>query len=242
MKFTEKLKTNAKSKKQFIAITSVSLAAVICAVGIPVGVHYSKQAKPAIDTQEGSASVLTTTDNGTNIDGEFLSEEEIPTANEELTTLAAAEDVTEPNTESAKDDPAKPVSNSSSSAKKPNTTKKETTTKKVTTTKAPVPEKTTATPKPQHTKADYDALIPRWKAYVESIGCTWDNSFSIEAQNASWQTGLPITRDKDPEEIYRRVCNQIDYKHTGPAKATRFKVIIIDESGGIDWSTCVLYI
>lgn len=250
-KLMNKLKTDSKLRKNAIAITAASLVVVICAVSIPVGLHVR-------NTNVQQAAEITT----------------VPIA--ETTTLLAdveAVSVTEPTTLAETDDETTTVpdtngtqdnksgnsnnsngssssktssgsssgsSNSSGSGNRTSNQDKPTTTKAPSTTKKPVNQSKV------WTQAKVDAFVAKSRAYGESIGLIWDDSFNLT--NASWQDSI-YTGFSDAEEYiyteaeaYEQMKESLDYTRNNQ-RANYFKLYVEYNPNNIgnNWAITILW-
>ena len=240
-KFTEKLKTNSKFRRNFIAITAAALVVVICAVSIPVGLH-ARNSKAQQLTESSTSPVS------------------------ETTTLAAAESESSPansnkdeqtqNSGSANKDkdtsPSKggsssssdPSGNSSSTGNKPSNQSKPST--KPATTKAPSTTKKPIDQSKVWTQAKVDAIVAKSRAYGESIGLIWDDSFDLT--NSSWQDSIYTGFSNSEQyiytenEVYEKMKESLDW-HKNGKNAQYFKLFVEYNPNDIgnNWAITILW-
>ena len=248
-----KLKTEPKFRKNVIAITASSLVLVICAVSIPVGLHV-RNSKVQQDTAENITVPVT------DVTTSSIGPDEVSTT--EPTTIAALvnETTTAPVVTTQKQNnktgnsnngnssytsnnkPASGSSNSSSggSGNKTNNQNKSTTTKAPSTTKKQIDQSKV------WTQAKVDAFVAKSRAYGESIGLIWDDSFTLT--NACWQDSI-YTGFSDAEkniytetEAYNQMKESLEYtKNHQHANYFKLYVEYNPNDIGNNWAITILW-
>ena len=246
-----KLKTEPKFRKNVIAITASSLVLVICAVSIPVGLHV-RNSKVQQDTAENITVPIT------DVTTSSVGPDEVSAT--EPTTIAALvnETTTAPvittqkqnnktgnsnngnSSSTSNNKPASGSSNSSSSGSgnKTNNQSKPTTTKAPSTTKK-TSEASTNAGTYNWTRAQADAFLAKSRAYGESIGLIWDNSFNLT--NASWQTSVCTSKTRDEDVVFANMMSALD--NTKGRKGAKYFKIWVEENEPLDgyWEFTILY-
>lgn len=251
--YFENLKNDSKLRKQSIAIGSACLAVIVCAVAIPVGVHNHNVKKVAMAEAENSAvetasetmAELTTADETTTVPEGY----ETTIVEADGTTKIELVEKTEP-TSAVQPATNAPAANNGvtttkkASAGKNNGGSANSNAKDPTVTKAPQPAPAPeTTPSKKIARTDLEALVSGWKAYGESLGMIWDDSFNYD--NSCWSSGTPVFYEDDINYIDKRVQSSIRY-YSNNAQAKYFKVVISDENGdgyqnGCKWAVTVLW-
>lgn len=250
-----KLKTEPKFRKNAIAITASSLVLVICAVSIPVGLH-AQNSKVQQLTESSTSPVSETT---------TLSADAEAVSVTEPTTLAAAvsesfqtntKDEQTQNSGSANKDkdtspskggsssPSGSSGNSSSTGNKPSNQSKPST--KPTTTKAPSTTKKPIDQSKVWTQAKVDAIVAKSRAYGESIGLIWDDSFDLT--NSSWQDSIYTGFSNSEQyiytenEVYEKMKESLDW-HKNGKNAQYFKLFVEYNPNDIgnNWAITILW-
>ena len=221
-----KLKTDSKFRKNAIAITAASLVVVICAVSIPVGLHVR-------NTNMQQAAEITTVPIAETTtllaDAEAVSVTESTTLAETVSETAAASDAND-NDQGSQAGSGNRTSNQS----KPTTTKAPSTTKK--------PESTASSGTYNWTRAQAESFVAKARAYGESIGLIWDESFSIEAQNASWNASVWTSKNKTEARMMEQMKEQLDDHKYGQKGAKHFKIQAeYNEPTTGNWEFTILY-
>lgn len=234
--FITKLKTEPKFRKNVIAVTATALVLVICAVSIPVGLHVRKS-----DVQKTAENITASVTEATTltVDAKEISTTEPTTLTAVVSETAAvsASPTQKQNNKTGTGDNGSPSSssNKTGNSSKPTATKAPSTTKKA-------PETSTNTGTYNWTRAQADAFIAKARAYGESIGLIWDDSFSIEAQNASWNASVWTSKSKTETRMIEQMKEQLNDHKYGQKKATYFKIQAeYNEPTSGNWEFTILY-
>lgn len=186
--FITKLKIEPKFRKNVIAVTATALVLVICAVSIPVGLHVRKS-----DVQKTAENITASVTEATTltVDAKEISTTEPTTLTAVVSETAAvsASPTQKQNNKTGTGDNGSP----SSSSNKTGNSSKPTATKAPSTTKKQIDQSKV------WTQAKVDAFVAKSRAYGESIGLIWDDSFTLT--NACWQDSI-YTGFSDAEKIY----------------------------------------
>lgn len=231
--FINKLKTEPKFRKNVIAVTAAALVLVICAVSIPVGLHVRKS-----DVQKTAENITASVTEATTltVDAKEISTTEPTTLTAVVSETAAvsASPTQKQNNKTGTGDNGSPSSssNKTGNSSKPTATKAPSTTKKA-------PETTNAGTN-NWTRAQADAFVAKSRAYGESIGLIWDDSFNLT--NASWNSSVWTSNIWDEAELYAKMKETLYNHKYGQRKALYFKIWVeYNEPTSGNWEFTILY-
>lgn len=230
--FITKLKTEPKFRKNVIAVTATALVLVICAVSIPVGLHVRKS-----DVQKTAENITASVTEATTltVDAKEISTTEPTTLTAVVseTVAVSASPTQKQNNKTGTGDNGSPSSssNKTGNSSKPTATKAPSTTKKA-------PETTNAGTY-NWTREQADAFVAKSRAYGESIGLIWDDSFNLT--NASWQTSVCTSKTRDENVIFDNMMSALD--NTKGRKGAKYFKIWVEENEPLDgyWEFTILW-
>lgn len=233
--FITKLKTEPKFRKNVIAVTATALVLVICAVSIPVGLHVRKS-----DVQKTAENITASVTEATTltVDAKEISTTEPTTLTAVVseTVAVSASPTQKQNNKTGTGDNGSP----SSSSNKTGNSSKPTTTKAPSTTKKQIDQSKV------WTQAKVDAFVAKSRAYGESIGLIWDDSFTLT--NACWQDSI-YTGFSDAEkniytetEAYNQMKESLEYtKNHQHANYFKLYVEYNPNDIGNNWAITILW-
>lgn len=233
--FITKLKIEPKFRKNVIAVTATALVLVICAVSIPVGLHVRKS-----DVQKTAENITASVTEATTltVDAKEISTTEPTTLTAVVSETAAvsASPTQKQNNKTGTGDNGSP----SSSSNKTGNSSKPTATKAPSTTKKQIDQSKV------WTQAKVDAFVAKSRAYGESIGLIWDDSFTLT--NACWQDSI-YTGFSDAEkniytetEAYNQMKESLEYtKNHQHANYFKLYVEYNPNDIGNNWAITILW-
>lgn len=233
--FITKLKTEPKFRKNVIAVTATALVLVICAVSIPVGLHVRKS-----DVQKTAENITASVTEATTltVDAKEISTTEPTTLTAVVseTVAVSASPTQKQNNKTGTGDNGSP----SSSSNKTGNSSKPTATKAPSTTKKQIDQSKV------WTQAKVDAFVAKSRAYGESIGLIWDDSFTLT--NACWQDSI-YTGFSDAEkniytetEAYNQMKESLEYtKNHQHANYFKLYVEYNPNDIGNNWAITILW-
>ncbi len=93
------------------------------------------------------------------------------------------------------------------------------------------------------TRAQAEAFVSKSRIYGESIGLIWDDSFSIEAQNACWNASVATSKKRSEDKIFTQMKEQLNDHKNGARQAKYFKIIMEEnEPTEGNWEFTILYL
>lgn len=247
--YFENLKNDTKLRKQSIAIGSACLAVIVCAVAIPAGIHNNNAKQAAIARTDNTTveSVSETTTELTTVEETTIISEGYETTIVEAdgTTKVELIEKTEPASAVQPTTNAPAANNGVTTTKKASSVKDNSgsasSTTKTATTKAlattSVPE-TTSGYNYNWNQSQVNSFVARSKAYGESIGLVWDDSFTLD--NASWNSCISSRYSGNSENaVYEKMKSALNYKKNNGAMYFKIYPEYIDEVNG--WEFTILW-